>query len=211
MESIDIGTGKIAAALAKAQAEMANPKFDSQNPHFRNKFASLASVRNAVVPVLAKHGIAMTQDLGTTDDGKGILCLTTLHHESGELLRFGPLVMPASKPDAQGFGSAATYARRYSLMAVCGVVGDEDDDANAASGRALKDNSGRPDTSEVDHEKAEQYADLMRTVLHNEDPFEALQLHEELNQDKALYTAAADLAGAKAKWKDLLRKAKEAA
>jgi hypothetical protein len=48
---------------------------------------------------------------------------------------FGPLAMPATKPDAQGFGSAATYARRYALMAVAGVVGDDDDDANAATGK----------------------------------------------------------------------------
>jgi len=132
MESIDIGTGKIAAALAKAQAEMPNPKFDSQNPHFRSKFASLTSVRNAVVPVLAKHGISMTQNLETTGDWKGIACTTVLRHESGESLSFGPLAMPTEKPNAQGFGSAATYARRYSLMAACGVVGDEDDDANVA-------------------------------------------------------------------------------
>jgi 2-methylisocitrate lyase-like PEP mutase family enzyme len=47
-------------------------------------------------------------------------------------MRIGPLVMPASKADAQGYGSAATYARRYSLLAAAGVVGEEDDDANAA-------------------------------------------------------------------------------
>lgn len=125
--------GAIAKALAAAQAEMANPGFDSQNPHFRSRFASLASVRNSVVPVLARHGIAMTQDVQTVE--KGVACYTTLWHESGQSLTFGPLVMPASKPDAQGFGSAATYARRYALMAVCGVVGDDDDDANAASGK----------------------------------------------------------------------------
>jgi hypothetical protein len=123
----------IAKALAAAQADMANPRFDSQNPHFRNSFASLASVRNAVVPVLAKHGICMTQNLETVE--KGIACTTILTHESGQQMAFGPLVMPASKPDSQGLGSAATYARRYALMAVCGVVGDEDDDANSATGK----------------------------------------------------------------------------
>jgi hypothetical protein len=134
--------GAIAKALAAAQAEMSNPGFDSQNPHFRSKFASLASVRNAVVPVLAKHGIAMCQDL-TSVDGT-ICCTTILVHESGQSMTFGPLQMPATKPDAQGLGSAATYARRYSLMAVAGVVGDDDDDANAASGKPAESWAASP-------------------------------------------------------------------
>lgn len=128
------GLGEIAKALAAAQAEMVNPGFDSQNPHFKSQFASLAAVRNAVVPVLAKHGISTSQDLRTVEGG--VACTTILTHASGQQMRFGPLEMPASKQDAQGFGSAATYARRYSLMAVCGVVGDVDDDGNQAAASA---------------------------------------------------------------------------
>lgn len=122
-------TGKIAAALAKAQSEMHNPKFDSVNPAFKSKFASLAAVRAAVIPVLSKNEIALVQELQTTE--RGIACVTHLYHSSGERLSFGPCEIPATKDNAHGFGSAATYARRYSLMAACGVVGDEDDDANA--------------------------------------------------------------------------------
>lgn len=129
LESFDA----LGAALAKAQAEMSNPRFDKTNPHFRNKFASLAAVRDAVIPVLAKHGIACLQDLTNVEGG--VACTTTLLHASGQLLKFGPLKMPVSKADAQGFGSAATYARRYHLMAVANVVGDEDDDANEATGK----------------------------------------------------------------------------
>lgn len=124
---------EIGAALAKAQTEMSNPKFDKTNPHFRNKFASLAAVRDAVVPVLAKYGIACVQDLQNAEGG--VACTTTLVHASGQSMTFGPLRMPVSKADAQGFGSAATYARRYHLMAVANVVGDEDDDANSATGK----------------------------------------------------------------------------
>jgi hypothetical protein len=124
---------EIGAALAKAQAEMSNPKFDKTNPHFKNKFASLAAVRDAVIPVLAKYGIACLQDLKNVAGGVG--CTTVLLHSSGQSLTFGPLEMPVSKNDAQGFGSAATYARRYHLMAVANVVGDEDDDANQATGK----------------------------------------------------------------------------
>lgn len=133
MEFNSIDSGELAAALAKAQSEMGNPKFDKLNPHFKNKFASLAAVRDAVIPVLAKHNIACIQDLTNVEGG--VACTTTLLHSSGQRATLGPLKMPVSKADAQGFGSAATYARRYHLMAVANVVGDEDDDANGATGK----------------------------------------------------------------------------
>lgn len=120
----------IAEALAKAQSEMKNPALDSVNPHFKSKFANLAAVRNAVVPVLAKHGIFIAQNLTNTE--RGIACTTILTHATGQQMTFGPLEMPAMKPDAQGLGSAATYARRYALMSALCIVGDEDDDAEAA-------------------------------------------------------------------------------
>jgi hypothetical protein len=121
----------ISKALAAAQAEMKNPAFDSSNPHFRNKFASLAAIRNAVVPVFSKHGLSVMQELSTTDNG--VACLTVVQHESGQWFEFGPLVMPATKPDAQGYGSAGTYCRRYALQSVVAIVGDEDDDGNEAA------------------------------------------------------------------------------
>lgn len=120
---------QLATALAAAQAEMSNPRFDKVNPDFRSKYASLAAVRDAVIPVLSRHGIAVVQTLHQSDGGIG--CTTLLLHKSGQQLQ-STLAVPASKQDAQGLGSAATYARRYSLMAMVGVVGDEDDDGNAA-------------------------------------------------------------------------------
>jgi hypothetical protein len=172
----------IAKALAAAQADMANPRFDSQNPHFRNSFASLASVRNAVVPVLAKHGICMTQNLETVE--KGIACTTILTHESGQQMAFGPLVMPASKPDSQGLGSAATYARRYALMAVCGVVGDEDDDANSATGKpaAATKWDHKPIGDTEDTTEARLYASNFVAAFQNDDVLKAQSLHADLHE-----------------------------
>lgn len=118
---------KIAPALIAAMKEIRNPGFDSTNPHFKNRFASLAAVREAVLPVMAKHGIAVNQALSGTD--RGVSCTTVFTHESGQQMSFGPLELPAAKMDPQGFGSAATYARRYGLMAAACVVGDDDDDA----------------------------------------------------------------------------------
>jgi hypothetical protein len=133
-EAISGGLNEIAKALAAAQCEMHNPAFDSQNPHFKNKFASLAAVRNAVVPVLAKHGISLTQDLTTVENG--VACRTILTHSSGQQMIFGPLVMPVpSGANSQQLGSAGSYCKRYAMMAVGAIVGDTDDDAEAAVGR----------------------------------------------------------------------------
>jgi hypothetical protein len=177
---------EIAKALAAAQAEMSNPGFDSQNPHFRSKFASLASVRNAVVPVLAKHAICMTQDLRTTETG--IACTTTLTHESGQSMTFGPLVMPATKSDAQGFGSAATYARRYALMAVCGVVGDDDDDANAATGKPGVTTDPRGDLGQnVDGKLVAKWSKAIIAQIDN--PSRVVEIWDEVKEDHDLAVA----------------------
>lgn len=147
---------ELAAALAKAQAEIQNPRFDSVNPHFKSKFASLAAVRNAVVPVFSKHGLSVLQNLTMAPD-KSIACETIILHSSGQSLRLGPLVMPASKPDAQGLGSAATYARRYALLATAGVAGEEDDDGNAAV-------ASKPQNGATEYITEQQAADLKALI-----------------------------------------------
>lgn len=120
---------KLAAALVKAQSEMKNPDFDAQNPHFKSKYASLVSVRKAVLPVLNKHGLALAQYPKTEDTRAG--CVNVLMHESGEY-QIEESLLPLDKMNAHGAGSCITYARRYSLQSIAGVVADEDDDANAA-------------------------------------------------------------------------------
>jgi len=219
--------GTIAAALAKAQAEMSNPSFDSTNPHFRNKFASLAAVRNAVVPVMAKHGIFVSQDLASAEGS--VSCVTILTHASGQQMRFGPLVLPVSKNDAQGFGSAATYARRYALMAVACVVGDDDDDANAATGKATSGAYAEPHQPKGDMgksvpaDRARAAATTMLAIItkpaadgdHDESAkaLEALDYHNStLNPDPDLYVAAGEELGTAKRniWKALVRRAQEA-
>lgn len=119
----------LAAALCKAQAEMEGAKKDVTNPHFNRKYADLASVWSAIREPLTKNGLSVVQLLRSIQGGVEVE--TILLHTSGE--QIGDVFsVPASKADAQGFGSAATYARRYSLMAMVGVA-PEDDDGNAAS------------------------------------------------------------------------------
>ena len=114
-------------ALANAQSEMRNPAFDKVNPHFKSKFASLVAVRDAVVPVLARHGVAMTQTYDLRDGAQ--VLLTTLYKGGETIVSAVPL--PAYQ-QSQQWASATTYIRRVSLMAIAGVCGDEDDDAEEA-------------------------------------------------------------------------------
>lgn len=124
-------TKDISTALAKAQGSIENALKDSKNPHFQSKFASLASVINAVSAELSKNGIAIVQSVMPVDSS--IMIVTTLSHSSGQWFRsFTPLIL--SKNDMQGMGSAITYARRYALSAIVGIT-QEDDDANTATGK----------------------------------------------------------------------------
>lgn len=121
---------EVSKAYVAASAELKNPPFDSNNPAFRSKYASLASVRDTVIPVLAKHGLSVIQNVSSTDNI--IRCTNRLIHSSGQWMESDPFEIPADKHNAHGYGSACTYARRFSLMALVAVVGDEDDDGNAA-------------------------------------------------------------------------------
>ena len=121
---------QIAAAFVKAKREFSPALKTSTNPHFRSKYADLGACLEAVNDALLDNGIAVYQE--TSEDDSGVTVETVFIHESGESLRSGKLHVPAAKHDPQGFGSALTYARRYSLMAACGIA-PEDDDGNAAS------------------------------------------------------------------------------
>jgi hypothetical protein len=121
----------LAKALVQAMGELENPPKDEYNPHFKSRFCSLAGARNAIQPVFARHGLAVFQSLGSGERGPRVV--TIILHSSGEWLESEALELPAQKQDAQGYGSAATYARRYSLLAAAGVVGDDDDDGQQAT------------------------------------------------------------------------------
>lgn len=121
---------QIAAALVKAQKAFGPALKTSTNPHFRSKYADLSACVEAVIDALNSNGVAMLQQ--TRHDDIGVSVQTVFLHDSGESWVSGWLHVPAAKQDPQGYGSALTYARRYSLMAACGIA-PEDDDGNAAS------------------------------------------------------------------------------
>jgi len=120
---------EIGKALRGMQASLSPVVKRSQNPYFKSKYATLESVWEAVKEPLSSNGLAVTQV------PCGHYLVTTLIHSSGQFLRgFYPLGELADDP--QKLASKITYARRYSLSGMVGIVfQDEDDDGNSASNR----------------------------------------------------------------------------
>lgn len=141
----------IAKAFVAAQKEFGPALKTATNPHFKSKYVGLDGCIEAVLDALNNNGIALIQK--THDCENGVKIETILLHESGEEYSGGILHVPASKFDAQGYGSALTYARRYSLMAACGIA-PEDDDGNAAS-KAPPKKEKVIDTSKAEKELVE--------------------------------------------------------
>lgn len=122
--------GELAKALAAAQGEMNAASKDATNPHFKTRYADLASIMDACRGPLAKHGLSVTQLPGRDDAGQ-VTLTTTLMHASGQFIGSTIGVRPAQE-NPQVIGSILTYLRRYTLASVVGVVSD-DDDGEAAS------------------------------------------------------------------------------
>jgi len=134
---------ELVAALAKAQSVLKPAVFNKINPHFRNRYADFTSCMDACRMPLSDNGLAIIQFCETLD-GK-LNLITMLAHTSGQWIRSEfPII--CAKMDSQGIGSAMTYAKRYSLCGMVGVVADEesDDDAEAAQGRYKQQEAARP-------------------------------------------------------------------
>lgn len=127
---------KIATNLIKFRQGLQQPAKSADNPFFKSKYVMLEGVVKAIDDALKDLNMTYMQEV--TSDGNQVSVSTILLDSSGEYIQFEPLSVPVSKNDAQAFGSAETYARRYTLSAVFGVTSDVDDDGNAASKNAPK-------------------------------------------------------------------------
>lgn len=125
-------TNDLVKALVSATAEIKTAKRDAENPFFKSKYADLPTIVEACKTALLKNNLVVTQS--TTILNQQTVLVTTLHHTSGQWIR-GYYPVSAVKSDPQGVGSAVTYARRYALAALVGIVSDDDDDGEMAMGR----------------------------------------------------------------------------
>ena len=169
--------GKIAAALAAAQAEIKNPLADSDNPFFGSRYADLDAVIEAVRGPLAKQGIARHQAVFSRGPEVGIR--TALIHSSGEWLAATVWCKP-DKGGPQALGSVITYLRRYSLAAAVGVA-QADDDAEGAEKRPPR-SAPLPKPAPVERPKLDPKVQARIKILQGECGIEDKEWREKLTQ-----------------------------
>jgi len=127
-------TDTLINALVKAQQEIDHVVQDANNPFFKSDYASLKEVIDSVKKPLNSNGILLQQVAHDCENG---VCVETVFHGHGGILSTGKVTIPAAKQDPQAYGSALSYAKRYSLLMACGVATKkEDDDAEAAMQRS---------------------------------------------------------------------------
>lgn len=132
---------KIIPALIKFQGSISTVAKSKDNPYFSSKYADLGAIFEVIRKPLADNGLCVTQEPLETA-GDLVRLKTTVFHESGQF-RSSILAIRPTKADPQGVGSAITYARRYGLSPMLGIVTEEDDDGNAASGNASGNGKGQ--------------------------------------------------------------------
>lgn len=133
---------ELGMALAKAQSDMSPAGINSDNPFFKSKYASFASIVKCSRPALTKHGLSIIQRPLIADDGIAILA-TMMLHCSGEFIESRIKINPV-KGDPQSYGSCLSYLKRYAYAAMVGVISDdEDDDGETAMGRTFRDGGQR--------------------------------------------------------------------
>ncbi len=160
---------ELATALSKAQGEISNAIKNSANPHFRSRYADLAAIWDVIREPFAKNGLSVIQSFDVTFLEKGGAVVTTktlLMHSSGQYFR-DEFPLRVGKDDPQAIGSATTYGRRYTLQAIGGVAG-EDDDGNAASGKGAA-----PPVAAISAKQAAEILALLKKVGKTEDAFAA--------------------------------------
>lgn len=121
---------EIAKAVNTFRQTVKQPTKNGDNPFLKSRYVQLEGVVDAIDRALPDTGLAYTQEV--VSEGNQVSVTTLIFHSSGQFIELGPLSVPVAKNDAQAFGSAETYARRYSLSAAFGITSDLDDDGTAA-------------------------------------------------------------------------------
>ena len=132
---------KLAEAMIQVQQTLSPALKDAENTFTNSRYATLHSVMNACREALFEHGIWLTQYPVSVEAHQLGLVTKIVHAETGQW-QASLLTMPLPKDDPQGYGSAMTYARRYGLSALIGIVTEKDDDGEMASPRGESQNGG---------------------------------------------------------------------
>lgn len=194
---------KLAEALSKFQGKIKNPPFDSVNEHYGQKYASLAVTLDTVRPVLSEFGLSIIQL--TIDDDVKYGCVTRLQHNSGQYIETTLLLKP-DRTNPHGAGSALTYAKKYSLLGILGVAGDEEDDGNSASNipppKQDNDGSRKVAAKPKSETKLQKLTGLLKTKTngwsgckpeHRPDSYRALKVRLKYDPDKPLTIAQTEV------------------
>ena len=126
---------ELAEALGKAQSQMTGAKKDSNNPFFKSKYSDLSSVMEAISQPFADNNLCFVQ--GAEANENRVSVTTRIMHKSGQWIE-SATDLPPTKNDAQGWGSAITYAKRYGLQALAGVPSVDDDGNNAVKNKPVE-------------------------------------------------------------------------
>lgn len=119
-------------ALAKFNTLCGPIVKDASNPFFKSKYATLDAIQEHIRKPLAEAGLVVSQPTKCLE-GQAMVVSTVFHVESGESI-YSEFPVVVGKHTAQDYGSAVTYAKRYSLTGLLNLtIQDEDDDGNKAT------------------------------------------------------------------------------
>tara|TARA_R110000868_G_scaffold87274_8_gene244254 strand:+ start:174 stop:851 length:678 start_codon:yes stop_codon:yes gene_type:complete len=164
--------GDLAKALAAAQAEMRPAAKDSENPHFKSKYADLEAI-NEAARVLSKHGIAIMCVPSGWNENR-IIVRGLLIHTSGQSME-GVLEMPVSQPNnPQAVGSALSYSRRYLIASLANIAAGDDDGNEAAKGATNEPKKAAPKKETPEEPKQSAAAKFADTVIGKMEAMETL-------------------------------------
>lgn len=153
----------LAMALCKAQSEMIFAIKSSENPFYKSKYADLSSVWDVCRSPLTKNGLCVVQQVDGLSQNGEIILNTILMHSSGQWVK-SVILMKLIDNKPQTYGSTLTYARRYGLSSLVGVVQD-DDDGNQASGIGFGNTrNGGGEKNKIEDEKKSEYLEKMKSA-----------------------------------------------
>lgn len=190
---------KLIVALHKVQGQISGVKRDSTNPHFKNRYASLEAVIDALRPSLQANDLVVTQAPSRFTESGCIEIITTISHISGQSMS-SRLEIPVSKKDAQGTASAITYGCRYSLMALF-LIPPTDDDGEASIDRDNKavfprDDSRTPKSSySLKKEQPDRWPTIIKMIRECDSRMNLKEIKRDLIQEVSNWPQA---------WRDAL-------